>query len=293
MRKHLEIPAAGAVLIAPDSAALKPYGFRDMENCILGSGLDLFEKIAVVADNPDLYEKIRKNGYDLVHAKYSRQNWRGILDFYECLRGLKAGEIPQQQGIFGTFKAVPAPRLPMPAITEAYPDNDIAALAKLWIQSLVAGTDFTDVQAKMAENAALLSHMSEHWIPLGIAALLKGNTDYAKECFLRPQHLRQADTGFTDYDPEEIAWLSLTAALTNDADLLGLTRQNSAMMRHLSLRRIQWLGNALASGGDLSNPPDDILHSKANDSLSVHWTGQLPAQDWLSIIQRILKAHGQ
>jgi hypothetical protein len=108
VRKHLEIPASGAVLVSPDTSALKPYGFMDMENCILGEGSALLDKIEKVADDPTLYESIRKNGYELVHSRYSRKNWRGILDFYECLRTLKPGETIRQQGFLGPFRSVPA-----------------------------------------------------------------------------------------------------------------------------------------------------------------------------------------
>jgi hypothetical protein len=83
------------------------------------------------------------------------------------------------------------------------------------------------------------------------------------------------------------------AALKGDAPLLDLTRKNATSMRHLSLRRTQWLSKVLASGGDPGAPPEDVLKRKPDDHLSVHWTGQLDFKDWLRLMRRILAANGQ
>lgn len=45
VRKHLEIPASFSVLVSPEFNELKKYGFKDMENCITGTGKVLLEKI--------------------------------------------------------------------------------------------------------------------------------------------------------------------------------------------------------------------------------------------------------
>ncbi|MDR3424697.1 MAG: glycosyltransferase [Alphaproteobacteria bacterium] len=332
VRKHLEIPASGAVLIAPDTPVLKPYGFRDMENCLLGEGDALFDKIAAVADDPEMYEKIRKNGYDLVHSRYSRKHWRGILDFYECLRNLKAGETVQQQGVLGPFKAMekipsppswgemgracpvldtgvrgavesptmtpPSPHPPkeegsdLPAIAATYPDSVISAQLRSWLGRILGNESLDEISDEILKIPDWLFHMMEEWVLLGIIAALKGDMPHATEFFLAGQSLRKKLTGYTDYDPEEIAWLSLIAAMTGNAALLDMTRREAAGMQHLSLRRIAWLGNILASGGDASNPPPEALHRQPNDRLSIHWTGQLKMREWLGLIERILAANG-
>jgi hypothetical protein len=293
VRKHLEIPASGSVLIAPDSPALKPYGFRDMENCILGSGQGLFKKIAVVADNPTLYEKIRRAGYDLVHSKYTRQDWRRLLDFFACLRTLKEDETIEQKTIFGGFEKVPLSTPPQAVICETYPDNEIALMSNLWLESLFKKADLSLITEKMTEKANLFSSMSEYWVPIGIGALLKGQIAYAQECFLKPQASRLKNTGFAEFDPEEIAWLSLTASLIGKRDLLDLVSQQAPLMRHLSLRRMNWLGQVMAGKLDPLNPETKILYRHIDDHLSIHFTGQSSLSEWLILIDRILKANGQ
>ncbi len=293
VRKHLEIPACGAVLVAPDTAALKPYGFKDMDNCILGSGGELVQKIARVADNPELYEKIRNAGHALVHSKYTRKNWSGILDFFECLATLKPGETIRQQGLLGPYKAVPEKDASPSAIDAASPESVYSAKIDAWLVALLREDGMAEAEKRLAEMSDWLFHMTEPWVPMGIMALLKGNAADAIQYFQQPQSIRMANAGFADYDPEEIAWLSVAAALTGNASLRQLTREQSAAMRHLSLRRMQWLGNVLASGGDATNPPESVLARLPGDFISIHWLGQIDLKDWLYLVRRILEVHGQ
>jgi len=293
VRKHLEIPASGALLIAPDAPVLGPYGFRDMENCILGEGQELFEKIAHVADAPEAYERIRKKGYELVHSRYSRRHWRGILDFYECLRALKPGETIRQQGILGPFEIVPDPQGLTPAITGAIPESDISRFFQKWLTRLTQAEAFETSDPDILKMPEWIGHMLEPLMFLGIMALLKGGLAQAQIYFLKPQQIRHQQSGYSEYDPEEIAWLSLTAALSGNQELLQLTRRKAATMRHMSLRRVQWLGQILASDGHTSRPPESLHVPLADDQLSTHWTGQLAFKDWLTLIKRILAANGQ
>ena len=293
VRKHLEIPASGSVLVAPDAPSLKPYGFRDMENCILGDGDALFDKIAAVADDPDFYERIRKSGYDLVHSRYSRKHWRGILDFYECLRTLKPGETVRQDGVLGPFKAVPVSDPPLPAIEAYYPESVISSVFKKWLRVITSEEGLNPENVKLLEAPDWLNFFHESSILTGIFALTRGDLEQAKKLFLTPQIQRKEQSGFVEYDPEEIAWISLTASLSGNAELVSLTRRESTNMRHLSLRRMQWLGKVLAAGGDASKPPFDVVRRAADDQISIHWSGQLDLSTWFCLICRIFKANGQ
>ncbi|MDE2029536.1 MAG: glycosyltransferase family 1 protein [Alphaproteobacteria bacterium] len=292
VRKHLEIPACGAVLVAPDAPVLRPYGFRDMENCILGEGDALFDKIAAVADDPALYERIRRNGHDLVHARYSRKQWRGILDFYECLRMLNPGETVRQRGFLGPFESVPEATAGADAIIAGCPDSAVSSFVGKWL-ACILDDDLDGMRDLIDHPPEWLGHILEPLVPFGIMMLLTGDAAQAKVRFFEPQRLRLAQSGFPDYDPEEVAWLSLTAALTGDGALRDAVRQASAPMRHLSLRRMQWLARVLAAGGDTANPPPDVVRRAPDDQVSLHWTGQLEIGQWLKLMARVLDANGQ
>jgi len=295
LRKHLEIPASGAVLIAPNTPALKPYGFNDMENCILGTGDELFDKMAAVADDPDMYERIRTSGYNLVHGKYGRSKWTGILDFYECLAGLKPGQTIRQEGLFGRFYIVPEDNTCAPAIDAHYPDSEVSALAKMWLNALATGEGIDEIMSKTSRLCGWMANMTEYWVPMGVFAMLKGDLETAKKCLLTPHKIRQTESGFEEYDPEEIAWLSLAAALSGDKQVMLMTKKESAHMRHLSLRRMEWLGYVSASGSSMESGdiPEKVQRRLTDDHMSIHWTGQMEMRDWLKLIRRVLDANGQ
>ncbi len=291
VRKHLEVPAARSVLIAPDAEVLKPYGFRDMENCILGSGMALYQKMADVANDPALYERICQNGYDLVTRRFGRKNWTYFLDFYECVRTLKPGEVVQQQGMLGPFKNVPGD-VYTPAITGTVPDSEFTLYMKKAQDILLANGSVDEAYALLKVPAQWLAHMTEPLKLIGVVALLKGQPQQAKSLFMTHYETRKDRNGVYDYDPVEISWLSLTGALLGDSELLELTRRESAAMRHVSLRRVEWLGKVLASGGDMSSPPDSVKAPAPDDQLSIHWMGQPPLELWIGLIRRILAANG-
>lgn len=126
VRKHIEIPACGAVLLAPESDSLSSYGFVDLENCILGEGPALYDKITMVARQPDLYGRIRESGKDLVSRRYARTSWRFMLEWLDCHERLKPGQVVRQDGRYGPFHAAEGP-----AGVAAAPQRDNAMTAAL------------------------------------------------------------------------------------------------------------------------------------------------------------------
>ena len=83
VRKHIEIPASLSVLVSPEFDELKQYGFEDMKNCIMGTGKTLLEKIAALAADRELYQKMCWSGFNHVHKNY---DYRKNNLFFDCLR---------------------------------------------------------------------------------------------------------------------------------------------------------------------------------------------------------------
>ncbi len=289
VRKHLEIPAAGCVLVAPDFPELACYGFRDMENCILGSGDRLFKKIATVANDPDLYEKIRISGQELVHARHTRKSWRWIIDWYECQRGLQPGQVVQQQGVFGPFKAVPTGSQALCAT--ALGDSEFSVAMKQAMNLILCNRDLDAAEALLKRVAGWLGHLHEPYVPLGIIELLRGQPARAKEMFLTPYTIRVRREGVSFYDPEEIAWLWMTGLLLGDDSLVNLATTNADGARHLSLRRMAMACTERTAADGPAKITPELLNKKDDDQLSIHWTGQLPWEVWLDLISRIATAN--
>ncbi len=292
VRKHLEIPGSGTILISPNTPEVAAYGFVDMENCVLGSGKELLEKIAYVAANPDVYLKICRSGHDLVHSRYTLEHWTGIADWYACHKSLRSGETVQQQGAFGPFVAVPQ-RENVSALHGELHGNDLTVLMETALENILRGENFKETEESLLSVLDWVGHIGEPWVPLGLVQLLRGDLSKAISLFSMAYIIREKRDTISDLDPEEVAWLSLAGAMAGNQALLDMTRGKSAEMRHVSIRRMQWLGVVLASGGDASSPPDDVLARMPGDRLSIHWLGQVDLKDWLGLVDRVLTANGR
>jgi hypothetical protein len=288
VRKHLEIPAAGAVLVAPDFPELASYGFRDMENCVLGSGAPLFNKIAKVANDPGLYEAIRIGGQKLVHALHTRKTWRWIIDWYECQRSLRPGESVQQQGVLGSFVAVTAGEAALNS--EPLGESEFSVAMKKAMSLIANGGDLNGADAILKMVASWLPHLNEPYIPMGLIALLRGQAAQAKEVFLTPHAIRMKREGVTWFDPEEIAWLWMTGVILGDQGLVNLAAAESGGVEHLSLRRMAVV-RAMSAGADVASEIESVLRKRDGDRLSIHWTGQLEWPVWLDVVKRVLAAN--
>jgi hypothetical protein len=296
VRKHLEIPASASVLVSPDTAPLADYGFIDMQNCVLGEGQVLLDKITTVANDPQLYQRIRQAGHDLVHARYTHHSWRYLVDWYECCRARRPGEDVVQQGLFGPFHAVAAPA--GMAVRECpIPDNELTAVLRAARMAIYAGAGL-DAAELALRDAAGWHLVAEPRLLLGVIALLRGRPASARDYFLQPaaqQDWRHGVHGFAPeirivFDPVELAWLLLVAWLMHDAVLVKLVDVQGHGVRHLALRRMRWLVAKLEGAAQVDT--DEPTVRLPGDRTSVHWLGQEDPATWRDLLSRILAANG-
>jgi hypothetical protein len=294
--KHLEIPACGTILVSADTPPLAEYGFVDMQNCILGSGQALEDKIDFVARHPEHAERIRQAGHALVHDRYTYGAWRLILDWYETWRTRRPGESVVQTGLFGPFRTAPARSGLARAQIGDIPDNDITAVLRRARDAIYADGDLGEALASLSA-VATWHFLAEPWLLGGIIQLLRGETQLARECFLRPVNLqavrhgwfRISDDEAVCFDPVELAWLHLTGWLAKDAALSRMAAEQASALRHVALRRMRHLIDALDRGAaDAAGPPDQ---RRPDDHLSIHWIGQEDEATWQDLIARVLRAH--
>lgn len=298
VRKHLEIPAAGAVLVSPDTRSLAEYGFVDMQNCILGSGDEVFAKLDAVSRDRSLYQSIQRAGYDLVQARYTRQAWRWIPEWLECRLQCRPGQVVRQQGLLGPF--VLQAEHPATASIANHVDWDtpLANVLRAARSVIMAGGPLEVAEAGLHEVASWVGHMAEPWVLLGIAALLRGNPGQARQFFLKPVEMQQARHSYHQIEPQflvrldpvEMAWLLLTASLTDDTALVQMIAPHLQGTRHLSLRRMLWL----LEGGDMATARGRDLDARLpDDRLSIHWSGQEDFGAWRDLMRRIFIANGK
>ncbi|AMM32161.1 hypothetical protein SA2016_1484 [Sinomonas atrocyanea] len=86
VRKHLEIPAAGACLVTERTPTVEAAGFQDMVNCVFADAGDVVERLrALIADEP-LRERITAAGTALVIGHHAAEHRDQVLQWYRLAR---------------------------------------------------------------------------------------------------------------------------------------------------------------------------------------------------------------
>ncbi|MDQ0506768.1 CgeB family protein [Xanthobacter agilis] len=298
VRKHLEIPGSGTVLVAPNSPALHPYGFVDMENCVLGEPMDIYRKIIHLARDRAHYERVRRAGYALVHGTYTRARWTFMLDWLECRLKMALGEAVRQTRRFGPFEITPRDAASPSVAGLHLTDSPLSARLRQIRDLILDGRAEPPGAKKNLGVAGELIHEVMSWVnhtnePIflaGMICLLMGDMPQAKKMIAARSIMHQAaDPRYTLLDPVEAAWLMLIAALTGDGALLEQMRRQSATTPHVALRRVAWL---ISSRGQGALPQDPTLEGpQPGDWLSMHWLGEEDFAQWRDLVRRILRAN--
>ena len=82
VRKHLEIPAAGACLVTEQTAAVEAAGFRDMVNCVFADADNAVDKLAGLMADGTTLESITKAGTAWVLDHHSAERRDQVLQWY-------------------------------------------------------------------------------------------------------------------------------------------------------------------------------------------------------------------
>ena len=87
VRKFVEIPARGTLLLCHNIPPLKDYGFIDGENMVVVNETNLFEKCDYLLSHPKEMQKIAKNGQKMVFEKHTAvKHAQLVLDAVEVIK---------------------------------------------------------------------------------------------------------------------------------------------------------------------------------------------------------------
>ncbi|MEC3909146.1 glycosyltransferase [Sphingobium sp. CR2-8] len=297
VRKHLEIPAAGAVLVAPDSETVKALGFVDMENCLLGEGPDLYQRMKDVSADPAHYERIRKAGHDLVHGRYTRAHWTHILDWFECRATCAADEVPQQTERFGRFRKVSAAGCGSSIADLTIPHTPMSAILEDATVAILTDGDRSGAQRRLAQSLEWIGHIAEPRFLSGVIAMLDGDLDEAARLISWRAGVEVGGTpaaplySFGLMDPCELAWMLLICGIRNDQPMCAALLELVPETPHVAVRRALWLLSG--SPHDVHFGEEGLMEARSGDWPSIHWLGQESFPDWLRLTARMLHANGQ
>ena len=287
VRKHFEIPACRACLIAEKSSALEAAGFADMRNCVFADEHDVVDKLAYLFQNPEELRRITDAGYQLVHSCHTLKQRDQIFQWLKLSRSLAPDHRIVQNNPFETLVVVPK--------SAGHFSSHIVGNG-LHLALLHQGDDkLCEGKYEEAENLYLKCINYMPWMPeprlrVALCNLYKGNASTARS-WIEPL----IDFILTQYhaiDPDPVEWAYSIISL------LCLGKMDKALKRagefswlhHPELDRARWVAAVLKARGPV--PP---LREGRNlkRRRTIH---RLPARtfpEWIEQISMMLRACGQ
>ncbi|PTM97174.1 glycosyltransferase family protein [Mycoplana dimorpha] len=279
VRKHLEIPATGACLVAERTAALENIGFRDMENCVFATPEDIADKLDALFADEEKRNDIAKAGHDLVHARHTMAERRQIREWFDLRGQLKAGETIVQESPTGGFRIVSglARQSSYQVVGRGL---DRMLLRKGW-EAIAAST--LDAAEESFLRCLNFAFIPEALVGLAYCQLMQGRTEDARQSLKKWLDLTFAYHKCKDPDPVAWAMWIRIALCSGDVDSATERALQFPHLVHQELDRIRAVlkldVTQLSSGGT--------------------WRASiapLPASDeheWLQQLNRMLRACGQ
>lgn len=282
VRKHLEIPACGALLLTERTAAVEAAGFVDMETCVFASEEDVVDKVEYLLSNPDEIARISANGQALAHARHDLKHRNQVFQWYELSKRASASDIIVQPDPFGPMT------LQSPGQRET-PRSEVGNAGRDW-SLIVAGdsaAEAGDAETARSNYLATLNYHYEAEAALGLArlALRSGNASLAREwvwnAIIRVTHYR----GCNRPDPVEWSVFILTMLCAGDTKRAVAAARQYTLYTHDELSRVRRLVHELSATHPAQGPN--------RRRLSIHRDRALSWSAWLEDTRQMLAACGQ
>ncbi len=281
VRKHFEIPAAGACLIAEKTPALAAAGFVDMQNCIFADKSDVLDKVNyLLARRPEL-ERIVEAGQDLVRARHTMQSRTQVADWLRLYKARRAGQRIAQRDPFGQLELVTEEQQAGPVYFNAGSE-----------QVAVIGSALSDIQNGMLPAARAKFTRSNNWhftteaaLGMGLTYIHDGRPRLAIEWIWR---IIDNELSMNAIDPDPVSWATLIRALLC-AGRINEARKHAVLapwIRHHELDRMRKLVEYLSHVKlpDLACRPERA---------TIHAWKKADADEWRSQIADDLRRCGQ
>ena len=286
LRKHVEIPACGAVLVSQPIDGLKEYGFIDMENAVIGEGQPLLAKIAALIADPSRLLSVAQSGRELAHARHASKHCDQLYRWFLRRRELKPGQTIIQHGTFGSFEVVEDGRS---GAVRSFPvqANELAESYKEAEQDYRSGAPGICVK-----KLSRIFELKKEYAParlLFVRALLKAGRpqDAAQQSLYLFHFAKQADQA-PEPDPVEWAWWVIANLCRGDLAQAGAALDTFPTLSHSELRRAAWLVARLQVQTRVPPQP-----AKKSDRPSVAISLAPSLASWLAEVEGMLRACSQ
>jgi hypothetical protein len=237
-RKFFEAPGSAACLVAPAFPEIAAYGFRDLENCIIGSPGELVDKIEYVESTPGLYETVVKAGYDLVRQNHLEANRGQILAWLKAYNAKKPGERITQAGALADPVAVPIDDAPPSYLRDRPIDHYFLKRADEDIRQRNLSQAETDVLACF--NLFQGRYFAEPKFLLAMIRLLQGAVDEAVFQLVSVHVPQLLPKGVETLDARQAFLLAIAFLARGEGENARLTIERHKALSHPDL---DWLRN--------------------------------------------------
>ena len=280
VRKHLEIPACGALLLTERTAAVEAAGFTDMETCVYADETDVVDKVEHLLAHPEEIERISSAGQHLARTRHDMAHRNQIFQWFELTKRCTAGETITQPDPFGDMvlrpkgcRATQAPEMIVGRDSALVDAADRASAAGLF-------------EGARAGYHAVLNYHYEAEAAIGMArtALRCGDAALARkwvwDSIVRCIHLRAKE-------PDPVEWSVYILALLCAGRIRGAIKAAGRydLLTHVELARVRHLLHRLTRKSPA--PAPDRCRSSVHRDRNLSW----PA--WVDDAARMLDACGQ
>lgn len=283
VRKHLEIPGAGACLITQNSAALREAGFIHMENCVFCEPDTVVEAIDDLLADHDRLRRITESGHRLVHARHTFRHRPQIFQWFQLHRRLEAGKRIVQGGPFADLEIARKPARPAPIFVSR--GTHMSALRR-------AEEDLQAGRTKAARRGfqdclEYVKYLPEARFGLALCDLQDGRPEKAGTTLAGLIERTVESYGARDPDPVEWVYFIVSVLARGDLERAGRLARWYPAVAHRERRRLE---AALRRAG---------LHCKANgtadrsDRPSIHHPPQRDDEAWAAWLADVLRRSGQ
>jgi hypothetical protein len=284
VRKHFEIPAAGACLMTERAESLLAAGFVDMGNCVFADEHDVLNKLDYLFSEPEELVRITNAGYELVHSRHTARHRNELLQWLNLHRGLAADEKIVQAGPFAALEVVANRR----DVTNAYVISggvDRELLRRGEAEQGAGNYEGAQHLYRRCLNYHFM--MREPILKLAGCALAMGRPADALESIRKL--ISQSLEVHLSYEPDPVEWAYFIRALLCNGELREAVRYafEFPALRHEELARIR---SALCQ---VSESAAHNLLVPGHSRTSIHKEVPQSSHDWLVGLCKVLDSCGQ
>jgi Glycosyl transferases group 1 len=287
VRKHFEIPACNACLIAERSPGLEAAGFIDMINCVFADEHDVLDKLDYLFQNPDEVNRITSAGYQLVRSRHTMAHRDQILQWFNLHKSLKSDERIVQGGPFEPLLVI---QKESGIKTSHIISNGFHLQLLRQGDELLWKGKYEDAERSYLQCINYMRWMPEPKLRLALCNLYKGNAKMAISILAEPIQFILVQYKAMDPDPVEWAYFVISFLCLGKSDDALQRAGQFPWLRHPELDRARWAAHVIKTER-IAPPP--IKEDTQKSRRSMHQLPSRNSKEWIVQLCIMMKACGQ